>query len=349
MEDGKEVEGVSSSPQRAGRAIFWQQSQFPIACGAVERYFQDTVAKTALRRILFFDFEGEKSHTSRAALGSLFVHSKPNSRRQTSWLRVMDYLRARTSSEQAALWMLFGVTIVLFLYAAIEDHDSLFILAETVHFSGIGTLAFKLIGERDCTCLSLKTQELTAIFLAVRLYCSFAMEYDIHTFLDLLTLAATIWVIYTMRITLRKTYNEQMDDFHTVYILAPCVLAAVLVHPTTSHAYINRIFWAVCVYIEAVSVLPQLRMMQKAKTVERFTANYVFALGVARFLSCAHWVMQVFDAQSYLTTAVGSGLWPVMVLLSEIVQTFILADFCYYYILSFAKGSRVVRLPAGIV
>ena len=31
-----------------------------------------------------------------------------------------------------------------------------------------------------------------------------------------------------------------------------------------------------CVYIEAV-VLPQLRMMQKAKVVERFTANYVFA------------------------------------------------------------------------
>jgi hypothetical protein len=26
-----------------------------------------------------------------------------------------------------------------------------------------------------------------------------------------------------------------------------------------------------------------------AKVVERFTANYVFALGIARFLSCAHW------------------------------------------------------------
>ena len=25
------------------------------------------------------------------------------------------------------------------------------------------------------------------------------------------------------------------------------------------------------------------------KVVERFTANYVFALGIARFLSCAHW------------------------------------------------------------
>jgi hypothetical protein len=73
LEDGKEVEGVSSSPQRAGRAIFWQQSQFPIACGAVERYFQDTVAKTALRRILFFDFEGEKiAHESFSAWFSFF-------------------------------------------------------------------------------------------------------------------------------------------------------------------------------------------------------------------------------------------------------------------------------------
>jgi hypothetical protein len=29
------------------------------------------------------------------------------------------------------------------------------------------------------------------------------MEYDIHTLLDLLTLAATIWVIYTMRTSLK--------------------------------------------------------------------------------------------------------------------------------------------------
>ena len=126
-------------------------------------------------------------------------------------------------------------------------------------------------------------------------------------------------------------------------------VAAVIAHPSTSHLYINRVLWALCVYVEAVSVLPQLRMMQKAKVVERFTANYVFALGVARFLSCAHWVLQIFDGQSYLATAIGSGLWPVMVLLSEVVQTFILADFCYYYMLSIAEGGSVVRLPAGIV
>ena len=85
--------------------------------------------------------------------------------------------------------------------------------------------------------------------------------------------------------------------------------------------------WAVCVYIEAVSVLPQLRMMQKAKVVEKFTAHYVFALGVSRFVSCAHWILQIIDGDSFLLQAIGSGIWPAMVLLSEIVQTGILADF----------------------
>lgn len=31
--------------------------------------------------------------------------------------------------------------------------------------------------------------------------------------------------------------------------------------------------------------------------VEPFTAHYVFALGVARFLSCAHWVLQVWSCK----------------------------------------------------
>ena len=55
------------------------------------------------------------------------------------------------------------------------------------------------------------------------------------------------------------------------------------------------------------------------------------------------------DGNSFLFTQVFSGIWPAFVLLSEIVQTFVLADFCYYYVKSFAEGGSVVRLPAGVV
>ena len=36
-------------------------------------------------------------------------------------------------------------------------------------------------------------------------------------------------------------------------------------HPKTRHSFVFRVLWAFCVYLEAVSVLPQLVMMQKGK------------------------------------------------------------------------------------
>ncbi|MBA0642591.1 hypothetical protein Goklo_026947 [Gossypium klotzschianum] len=47
---------------------------------------------------------------------------------------------------------------------------------------------------------------------------------------------------------------------------------------------------------------------------------------------CVEGKPSVLDSRGRLLVALGYGLWPSMVLISEIVQTFILADFCYYYI-----------------
>lgn len=197
--------------------------------------------------------------------------------------------------------------------------------------------------------LSLKTQELTAIFLTVRLMCSFFMEYDVHTILDFLTLGATIGVIYFLRFPLKSSYQKDLDSLHPALVAGPCFLLACIAHPSTKHALILRILWAFCVYLEAVSVVPQLRMMQKAGVVEKFTAHYVFALGLSRFISCSHWVLQIMEGDKFLFRAMKSGPWPIMVLLSELVQTFVLADFCYYYVKAYAQGSEVIQLPAGVV
>jgi hypothetical protein len=75
--------------------------------------------------------------------------------------------------------------------------------------------------------LSLKSQELTAIFLAVRLYCSLVMEKDIHTVLDSATLITTLWVIYTMRFKLKSTLVEDLDNLPIYYVVS--------LHFTPSH------------------------------------------------------------------------------------------------------------------
>ncbi|XP_007017802.2 PREDICTED: putative ER lumen protein-retaining receptor C28H8.4 [Theobroma cacao] len=262
---------------------------------------------------------------------------------------VSRWIRRQPPKMKVFLAVLSVIAALVFLKMVVEDNDNLFVAAETVHALGTCVLIYKLSKEKTCAGLSLKSQELTALFLAVRLYCSFVMEYDIHTLLDSATLGTTLWVIYMIRFNLRSSYMSDKDNFGIYYVVIPCAVLSMFIHPSTSHHWFNRICWAFCVYLEAISVLPQLRVMQNIEIVEPFTAHYVFALGVARFLSCAHWVIQVFDTQGRLLTALGYGLWPFMVLLSEIVQTFILADFCYYYVKSLIGGQLVVRLPSGVV
>ncbi|CAI0435718.1 unnamed protein product [Linum tenue] len=215
---------------------------------------------------------------------------------------VSTWVRRQPPKIKAFLAVISAMTALVFLRMIVNDHDNLFVASEAVHAIGISVLIYKLTKEKTCAGLSLKSQELTALFLAVRLYCSFVMEYDIHTLLDSATLLTTLWVIYMIRFNLKSSYMEEKDNF-TIYFVI----------------------------------------------VEPFTAHYVFALGVARFLSCAHWVLQVLDTRGRLLTALGYGLWPSMVLLSEIVQTFILADFCYYYVKSLVGGQLVLRLPSGVV
>ncbi|RZC14663.1 ER lumen protein-retaining receptor isoform C [Glycine soja] len=206
---------------------------------------------------------------------------------------VTTWVRRQPPKIKAFLAVLSALAALLFLRIVVHDHDSLFVAAEFVHALGISVLIYKLTKEKTCAGLSLKSQELTAMFLGVRLYCSFVMEYDIHTLLDMATLATTLWVIYMIRFKLKSSYMDDKDNLAIYYVVIPCAVLSLLIHPTTRHHPLNRILWAFCVYLEAVSVLPQLRVMQNTKIVEPFTAHYVFALGVARFLSCAHWVLQV--------------------------------------------------------
>ena len=109
------------------------------------------------------------------------------------------------------------------------------------------------------------------------------------------------------------------------------------------------------------------------------TAHYVFSLGIARFLGCASWILQP-NTLAFVFSQLGSfKLWGVASLLSELIQTFVLADFwcvdsaredaprgknvstdtmigppppsppppprlpSYYYIRSMAEGSGLVR------
>ncbi|KAE9611102.1 putative ER lumen protein retaining receptor [Lupinus albus] len=106
------------------------------------------------------------------------------------------------------------------------------------------------------------------------------------------------------------------------------------------------IFWSFSVYLEAVSVLPQLRYMQNAKLIEPMTGKYVFALGLSRFFGLANWLIQIYETKgSYFFLDAGGYFWYLIGFIAEMVQSFILGDFCYYYIKSFMQGQLLKKMP----
>ncbi|CAL9023198.1 unnamed protein product [Prunus brigantina] len=268
-------------------------------------------------------------------------------RRRSSPVNVLfQWVRSQSMKVKVFLGALLALCALLALRFWVRDHKYFFVASEVVHVLGIIVLIYKLTTQKTCSGLSLKSQELTALFLAVRLFCSTMMEGDIHTVLDFLTLVATAWVIYMIRFKLKSTYIKELDNFRLYYLVVPSAVLGVLVHPYTLNYRFCRILWAFGANMEAVSVLPQLRLMQNAKMIEPFTSHYVFALGISRFFACAHWIIQIYETNGTYIYYIGSGyFWLLSAFLSEMVQTFILADFCYYYIKSKMAGQLIMRMP----
>lgn len=105
--------------------------------------------------------------------------------------------------------------------------------------------------------LSLKTQELTASFLAIRLVCSTIMEADIHTLLDFSTLISTAWVIYMIRFKLKSTYIKELDNFRLYFVVKIfCCCCLLLIEapnsfsclPLTERLYVRLCYVNVCTW-----------------------------------------------------------------------------------------------------
>ncbi|KAG6401295.1 hypothetical protein SASPL_138147 [Salvia splendens] len=262
------------------------------------------------------------------------------------WTPIVAWVRRRSAKVKALLAAAAALCALVALKRMVKNPTHFFVASEAIHFLGILVLIYKLATLKTCSGLSLKSQELTAIFLAARLVCSFYLEGDIHTVLDFLTLCSTLWVVYMMRFKLKSTYIAKLDNMPLYYVIVPCAILAILVNPHTSHALPVRMLWEFAVYLESISVLPQLKMVQNAKIIEPFTAHYVFALGIARFLGFAHWIIKVYESGGKYLFLIGSGyIWLPMMLLAETVQTFILADFCYYYVKGLMDGKLIIYTP----
>jgi hypothetical protein len=131
--------------------------------------------------------------------------------------------------------------------------------------------------------------------------------------------------------------QEDNDSFNSLYLVGPCLLVALILHPNVTGSWLINVLWAFSTYLEALALIPQLFVFHSAsRTVDNMTSLWIVSLFISRVLECSFWFVALFF-RGYMKIW-SSIVWYVVV--TEAVHTLLLFDFvrnfykCYQHVFS---------------
>jgi ER lumen protein retaining receptor len=146
-------------------------------------------------------------------------------------------------------------------------------------------------------------------------------------------LGSAFYILYLMKVQFKNTWDPALDTIPLEYLIGPCALLALLIHPSFT---VVQVLWSFSVYLEAVAILPQLFQLSKTGEAETITVHYLGALGAYRGLYILNWIYRYMAKEHHVD-------W--ISIVAGIVQTALYSDFLYIYFTRVMRGKKF-RLPA---
>jgi len=151
-------------------------------------------------------------------------------------------------------------------------------------------------------------------------------------------IAASGFVVFLMLADKRysTTYNRSADTYRVEFLVLPALLLACFLNEgdwaKDSWGRMGlEVLWAFSIYLEAVAVLPQLKMLHDLEDTTNITKHYMATLGVYRGFYILNWIYRLYF----------EGYWHTIAVLSGLLQTALFIDFFTLYYQS------VLTLPLG--
>ena len=279
--------------------------------------------------------------------------------------------RAYANKANILLWGTF-ITFVLFVYHFLSDGDFSFLLtlgAISCCFAVV-TLTVKILSQRSGSGISMKTLQLYSLVFFFRLcsilvyegYLPFDRSGDwLYQTIEALALVATVVNMFLLYGPYSRTYSAHLDVFGAypafkipsslgiVWIVVPCLLLAIIIHPSLNGNFWTDVSWTLSCYLETFAMLPQLFLFTRKKSsnavVEDFTSHFVFALGCGRFLHFIFWLSSYHELND--SHHGSGGLAGYVVISFQFLQMLLMAKYFYHYLKSAATGAPL-ELPTHL-
>eukprot|EP00158_Paraphelidium_tribonemae_P000786 Partr_v1_DN23402_c0_g1_i1_m52380 putative Required for the retention of luminal endoplasmic reticulum proteins. Determines the specificity of the luminal ER protein retention system. Also required for normal vesicular traffic through the Golgi (By similarity) len=208
------------------------------------------------------------------------------------------------------------------------------ISADLMHLVSFIILLLKIRKSRSCAGISFKTQSLYLLVFIMRYLDLFTRFYSVYnSLMKIIFIAATAYIVYMMKGAYKASYDPQLDTFRVEYLIAGSALLSIIFH---YNWHPLELLWTCSIFLESVSILPQLFMMSRTGEAETITTHYLFALGAYRALYLLNWIYRAATETGYSDWIAWTG---------GFVQTALYADFFYIYFTRVLKGKKF-QLPA---
>jgi len=201
------------------------------------------------------------------------------------------------------------------------------------HLASILILLQKIHKSRSCHGLSFKTQALYVLVFVTRYPDLFYRWISLYnSVMKIFFITSSCYILYLMKYRYKPTHDPSIDTFKIEYIIAPALILGLIFNYKYNF---TEILWSFSIWLEAISILPQLFMLQRTGEAETITTHYLAALGVYRALYIPNWIYRYFSDGLVDPISVTAGL----------LQTALYADFFYVYFTKVLQGKKF-ELPA---
>lgn len=266
--------------------------------------------------------------------------------------KMKQFLTEASNSEGAKFWGGFAMfAITIFWVFSSGDFSFLLTLSSLVSMFSFLMVAVTIGSRHTVKGVSLKMMECYIVVFACRLtaivpfdgYLPFDKSGDwLYQVCEAVGLCLAGSIVYSCRVVYASTYDPATDTLNHAYLIAPAAIVSLILHPHLNNFLPTDIAWAFALYLESITVLPQLFMFMKEGKAQPHTSHFLAAQALSRLMSFIFWASsfsELSNPNHYIKQYVGN--WVVGI---QLLQLVVMGDFIYHYIRCLQKGIPVSEL-----
>merc|ERR1719245_1995506 len=254
-----------------------------------------------------------------------------------------------TKSSAVRTWggfMAFVVTV--FWIFSSGDFSFLLTLSSLVSMFSFLMVAMAIESSKSVRGVSLKMMECYIAVFLCRLtaiipfegYLPFDKSGDwLYQLCEAFSLCLAGSIVYLCRVQYASTYDTKTDTFNHLWIIGPALGISFILHPHLNNFLPTDIAWAFALYLESVTVLPQLFMFMREGRAQPHTSHFLAAQALSRLMSFFFWgssFSELSNPDHRIKQFVGHWVAGI-----QLLQLVVMGDFVYQYVRCLKLGIPV--------